>query len=56
LSPNGDKFDAGLENRAAIQSLAPTIRYSIASGVIFYIFAAILFLYAARNLESDWQN
>jgi len=32
------------------------LRYSIASGVIFYLIAAALFLYAAKYLESDWQN
>ena len=28
MSPNGDKFDAGLENLAAIQSLTPTIDWA----------------------------
>ena len=32
------------------------LRYSIASGVIFYLITAVLCLRAARYLESDWQN
>jgi len=32
------------------------LRYSLASGVIFYLVAAFLFLLAARHLEEDWEN
>lgn len=32
------------------------LRYSIASGVIFYLAAALLFFLAARNLQDDWEN
>jgi MFS family permease len=32
------------------------LRYSLASGVIFYLAAAFLFLLAARSLEEDWEN
>ena len=45
-----------LSDVLSAQFAEEALRYSIASGVIFYIFAAILFLYAARNLESDWQD
>jgi len=45
-----------LSDVLSAQFAEEALRYSIASGVIFYIFAAILFLFAARNLESDWQN
>ena len=45
-----------LSDVLSAQFAEEALRYSIASGVIFYISAAILFLYAARNLESDWQD
>jgi len=45
-----------LSDFLSAQFAEEALRYSIASGVIFYLVAAILFLFAARNLESDWQN
>ena len=45
-----------LSDFLSAQFAEEALRYSIASGVIFYLVAAILFLFAAKNLESDWQN
>jgi len=45
-----------LSDFLSAQFAEEALRYSIASGVFFYLVAAILFLFAARNLESDWQN
>jgi MFS family permease len=45
-----------LSDFLSAQFAEEALRYSIASGVIFYLVAAILFLFAARYLESDWQN
>jgi len=33
-----------------------SLRYSIASGTIFYVLAAIFFILAARHLEDDWEG
>jgi len=52
----GNLAIGALSDLLAVRFAEESLRYSIASGAIFYVIAAGLFILAARRLKHDWEG